>query len=284
MKTLDQILETGTPSEREVVKLAHQYPLQNPSHLIKNHGVLNLLKTTGYGALAVSGGVGIYYVGSVMTESTESCFTASPLLAVAAYLAYHGIRNCSSSVKEIVNVVRAAWYEKNPDRMEGISDGDAIHAFYHHGAFTLNPSPAQAIIGKPVYPVGRVDELKEIKGNAYALVGAVYVDDIVFEESSMTESNGEAVWTTHYKQVILTLRRDGEEPSHLKFSSERKNFPRLFDQIKKDEYISLLFKTSGGSIDTIERIYPVFDERTVLAWRPTAAPAVPATLTQASVS
>lgn len=277
MKTLEQILEMGTPSEREIVKLAHMYPMRSPSDLVRYHGLVNILKSAGFTVLAASGLAGMYFVGDAMTNSTESFGSGLPLLALAGYMAYKGIAGCRS-FREIQRAINGAIYERNPHKWNSPED-NTLSAFSYNGTFVLNPTPAQATIAKRVYPLANLDEVRTIKEDAYALVGAVYVDNITFDESSTTEAHGEAVWTTYDKSALLTLRRDGEEPFLFSFSRERKYFPPLLEKIKKDDYISLLLRVFDGHVGTLERIYPVFDDKVVPSWRPLSALVVQASQT-----
>ncbi len=245
MKTLEQLLQNGTTSEKELVKLAHRFPT-NPEKILNYELASNV---TGAVLSAALTAWGI----SVITHSHEIIGGAMAFFGGFGVYGNIGDFRGNRLVKRIL-ADNTSW--------PGVVPQTADSLFYQHkDKFTYAPTPVEVKLGTRVCAIDQAVQLESWHKYTLAFLGKAYVAAITHQdyEVESTASAGDYPTPVTVKEKRtrsqLTLQHDDE-----KFDLQIEQTPEMLKSLAPGDQRSFLLSVYDGKVLNVEKIYTILDD------------------------
>lgn len=235
MKSLIEIVETGTPSERALAKLCQLYPINQGQYLSRHRVRYGI--GTGLAAAACGASLDV-----LITTPATALLSIPAALLMGLWTAW--------GVEELAKNRRAGRASEPIPSQE--------HSFYRLGdGFVTGPSPAAEALGSRVYPIDHSYQLQQLPA-ACVFFGDVLVSTTFTEQEYWQDVGGEFPARAKATKWIgkMTASRDGECFS-IHVETTLQSEARALEQLSSRSYSIMAYKSEEGMTGP----YLLFDEQ-----------------------
>ena len=213
MKTLDQIVTTGTTAEKQLAQLAQQYPTQ-PEELISD----------------------------AISQSRKSYFKwmaggiiGMPLLGFLGFGEYGVPLISLTSIIASLRMIKTGEYKSAKKSLEHLEEWQTKYFtednslfYYTTGNFTCSPTPVDILFGQRIYPINSIEEWtapqmeqqelekKSVVRKSLPDDALVFLNQVYITEKKRVKSNysdfvpGAGSASIDYTQLTLAIEKNGQ--------------------------------------------------------------------------
>ena len=246
MKTLEQILRTGTTAEQALARVAQQHPT-NPEEVLRHHFYVNLLSSLGLSTF-----VGGALYGVVAAEN----------IVIKVWAGAFGLLSSAGLVDEIAELHKnrkARQYFRDPASWQKIIPSEDTLFYGYNERVTGSPTPVEILLGYRIYPLNSTDDLQFCPPQCYVFVPQVRVSGIDYYtiEEEYTDTSSEHPATSTRTVEYLTLTFEQEKAGFFaSFKGKVAEFKYHLQNLKEGEEGSILALASNRQLCHMVDFYP----------------------------